>query len=63
MQVCSHAQKFYNRLKTFKDEELGLDFTSPNVENLNDIIIIIKEKELISENCGKLLYITINLIV
>ena len=56
-QVRSHAQKFYLKLKTFKDEELGLDFTTPNVKNLNDIIKIIQQKELISENCGKLLYI------
>ena len=58
-QVLSHGQKFYLKLKTFKDEELGLDFTTPNVKSLNDIIIIIKEKELIFENCGKLLYIIV----
>ena len=56
-QVRSHAQKFYLKLKTFKDEELGLDFTSSNVKNLEDIINIVKQKELISGNCGKLLYI------
>ena len=56
-QVCSHAQKFYLKLKTFKDEELGLNFTTPNVKSLKDIITIIKEKELIFENCEKLLYI------
>ena len=56
-QIRSHAQKFYLKLKSFKDEELGLDFTSPHVKNLNDIIEIIKEKELINESCGKLLYI------
>ena len=56
-QVCSHAQKFYLKLKTFKDEELGLNFTTPNVKSLKDIITIIKEKELNSRNCEKLLYI------
>ena len=45
------------KLKSFKDEELGLDFTSPNVNSLKKIIEIIKEKELNDENCGKLLYI------
>ena len=35
--VRSHAQKLYNKLKTFKDEELGFDFTYPNVKSLNDI--------------------------
>ena len=56
-QIRSHAQKFYLKLKSFKDEQLGLDFTSPHVKNLKDIIEIIKEKELIIENSGKLLYI------
>ena len=56
-QIRSHAQKFYLRLKSFKDEELGLDFTSPHVKNLKDIIKIIKEKESINKNYGKLLYI------
>ena len=56
-QVRSHAQKFYLKLKTFKDEELGLDFTSSNVKSLEDIINIVKQKELISGNCGKLLHI------
>ena len=56
-QVRSHAQKFYLKLKSFKDEELGLDFTSPYVKDLNDIIEIIKEKESNIESCGKLLYI------
>ena len=56
-QVYSHAQKFYLKLKTFKDEELGLDFTSSNVKSLEDIINIVKQKELISGNCGKLLHI------
>ena len=56
-QIRSHAQKFYLRLKSFKDEELGLDFTSPHVKDLKDIIKIIREKELINQNYGKLLYI------
>ena len=56
-QVRSHAQKFYLKLKYFKDEELGIDFTTPNVKSLSDIIKIIKEKESNSENCGKLLFI------
>ena len=56
-QVRSHAQKFYLKLKYFKDEELEIDFTTPNVKSLSDIIKIIKEKESNSENCGKLLFI------
>ena len=56
-QIRSHAQKFYLRLKSFKDEELGLDFTSFHVKNLKDIIKIIKEKESINQSYGTLLYI------
>ena len=56
-QVHSHAQKFFLRLKTFKDEKLGLDFTSSNVKSLDNIIYLIKQKESISGNCGKLLHI------
>ena len=44
-QISTHAQKFYLKLKTFKDEELGLDFTSSDIKDLKDIINIIKEKE------------------
>ena len=56
-QVHSHAQKFFLKLKTFKDEKLGLDFTSSNVKCLDNIIYLIKQKESISGNCGKLLHI------
>ena len=51
------------KLKTFKDEELGLNFTTPNVKSLKDIITIIKEKELNSRNCEKLLYIIVKSII
>ena len=56
-QIRSHAQKFYVKLKSYKDEELGLDFTSPKVKSLKNIIEIIKEKEINEKNCGKLLQI------
>ena len=56
-QVHSHAQKFFLKLKTFKDEKLGLDFTSSNVKCLDNIIYLIKQKELICGNYGKLLHI------
>ena len=55
-QIRSHAQKFYYKLKSFKDEELGVDFTSPHVKSLNDIVNIVKDKELISNNNRNLLY-------
>ena len=44
-QISSHAQKFFLKLKTFKDEKLGLDFTSDNINKLKDIIKLIKQKE------------------
>ena len=55
-QIRSHGQKFYNKLKSFMDEELGVDFTSPHVKSLKDIVNIVKDKELISNN-RNLLYI------
>ena len=48
---------FYEKLKSYKDEELGLDFTSPKVKSLKNIIEIIKDKEINEKNCGKLLQI------
>ena len=48
-QVRSHAQKFYLKLKYFKDEELGLDFTTPTVKTLKDIIKTTKKKNLIQK--------------
>ena len=57
VQIRSHAQKFYNKLKSFKDEELGVDFTSLHVKNLKDIVNIVKDKELISQTKRNLFYI------
>ena len=42
-QVRSHAQKFILKIKNFKDESLGIDFTDKIIKNLNDIIVVIKE--------------------
>ena len=61
-QISSHAQKFFLKLKTFKDEKLGLDFTSDNINKLKDIIKLIKQKEqnesiLDNNNNKKLLFI------
>ena len=57
IQIRSHAQKFFLKLKSFKDDELGLDFTSSNVKNLKNIIQIIKKKEYDINEYGKLFYI------
>ena len=37
-QIRSHAQKFYNRLKTCKNEKLGIDFTSNEIQGIKDMI-------------------------
>jgi len=42
MQVRSHAQKFYHKMKKCKDEILGIDFTSNSVLNIRDMINQIK---------------------
>ena len=44
-QVRSHAQKFFLKLKNFKDPTLGIDFTVNNIKNLSEIINAIKEYE------------------
>ena len=44
-QITSHSQKFFLRLKKFKDAEIGLDFTSTYVNSLNMILDMVKEKE------------------
>ena len=42
LQISSHCQKFYNKLKRCKNTELGIDFTSKNINNINDMISQIK---------------------
>ena len=42
IQVRSHAQKFYRKMKVCKDERLGIDFTSNSVLNIRDMINQIK---------------------
>ena len=45
VQVRSHAQKFYKKLKMCKDEQLGIDFTKDNISSIKDMIYQIKEKK------------------
>jgi len=54
-QIRSHAQKFFSRLQNYKDDSIGLDFSSDFTKNLKDIIQNIKEKEQ-TLNKRKLLY-------
>ena len=41
-QVRSHAQKFFLKLKQVKDEQLGIDFTSDNINSIRDMINNVK---------------------
>ena len=41
-QIRSHAQKFFLKLKQVKDEQLGIDFTSDNINSIRDLINNIK---------------------
>ena len=42
IQVRSHAQKFFKKLKICKDEDLGIYFTSDSICNIKDMINHIK---------------------
>ena len=48
-QVRSHAQKFILKIKTFKDDSIGIDFTNKNIKNLIDIVNVIKEAKEVSK--------------
>jgi len=37
-QIRSHAQKFYKKLKLYKNAHLGIDFTSDSIHNIRDMI-------------------------
>ena len=43
-QIRSHAQKFFLKLKQVKDEQIGIDFTSDNINSIRDMINNIKSK-------------------
>ena len=43
-QIRSHAQKFYQRMKLCKDENLGIDFTLESVKSIRDMVKQIKSK-------------------
>ena len=42
VQIRTHANKFFKKLKKIKQEDLGIDFTSDSIKNLNDMIDHIK---------------------
>ena len=41
-QIRSQTQKFYVKLKLYKDDELGIDFTKDDIKNLRDMINHVK---------------------
>ena len=43
IQVRSHAQKFFYKMKTCKDESIGIDFTLNSICNIRDMISQIKK--------------------
>ena len=57
-QIRSHNQKLFKRLKNCKDEELGIDFTSDKIKNMNDIIKHIKSVNKNFDVVNILLYIS-----
>ena len=42
IQVSSHAQKFFYKMKTCKDDNLGINFTLSSIHNIKDMINHIK---------------------
>ena len=38
IQIRSHAQKFYKKLKNYRNEQLCIDFTSDTIHNIKDMI-------------------------
>ena len=42
VQVRSHAQKFFQKLKGVKDDNLGINFTSDSIYNIKDMVNNIK---------------------
>ena len=42
VQVRSHAQKFFKKMKSYKNDKFGIDFTLDSINNINDMINQIK---------------------
>ena len=56
-QIRSHAQKFFKKLKEYKDEKLGIDFTKKSIKNMKDLMNYIKSLDLSYDLIPLLLYI------
>ena len=45
VQIKSHAYEIFHKLKTFKDEQLGIDFTQESINNIKDMVYYVKLKK------------------
>jgi SHAQKYF class myb-like DNA-binding protein len=45
VQIKSHAYEIFHKLKTFKDEQLGIDFTQESINNIKDMVYYVKSKK------------------
>ena len=57
-QIRSHCQKLFRKLKNCKNEEIGIDFTSDNINNMIDILNHIKSVNKTYEIVNVLLYMS-----
>ena len=57
-QIISHAQKFFEKLKNVKDEQLGINFTSDSIKNIKDMIVHIKSVNVEYDVINVLLYLS-----
>ena len=63
-QIRAHTQKFFIKLKRYKDDKLGIDLTLNSIHNIQDAINHIKSKDIdyslsdillhVLGNCGKI---------
>jgi SHAQKYF class myb-like DNA-binding protein len=45
VQIKSHAYEIFHKLKTFKDEQLGIDFAQESINNIKDMVYYVKLKK------------------
>ena len=45
VQIKSHASEIFHKLKTIKDEQLGIDFTQESINNIKDMVYYLKSKK------------------
>ena len=50
IQVRSHSQKFYHKLKAIEDNEFNINFQNKNIKNIFDMLYLIKERNKSNNN-------------